>query len=188
MGNQTTQRDSNFKMTVVSVLHINVHIHMRCMHTCGHSHVVILANNEHAFPLRKHSHACKSTCIWKTHWLPKHTRTHAFVYCVWCMHSLASVWVPSVHNGFLVSQRRLSSTVALINFQEKERGTGKVRSVKVWLETKPQPADYFILGTGPQRPPCIFIWRSAPPLLACSCQLGFSSPSVPLAFLRLLLS
>lgn len=92
--------------------------------------------------------------------LTSQSSTHTFVY--WWMHSLAPVWVPSVRNGFLVAQRDASVPHLLLSTFRRRRRR-KVRSVKVWLETKPQPADYFILGTGPQRPPCIFICRSAPP-------------------------
>lgn len=141
-----------------------------------HGHVVIPTNNEHACLLKKHPRAEA---------YEKHADfpTHTFVLCVWCMHSLAPLWGPSAHNGFLVAQS-LISTVALINFQEKEK-RGKVRSVKVWLETKPQPADYFILGTGPQRPPYMFIWWSSSPPAACPCQLSLSSASLPPSFLAL---
>lgn len=69
-------------------------------------------------------------------------------------------WVLCGCHLSIVAQKDAPVPQLLLSTFKRRR---KVRSVKVWLETKTQPADYFILGTGPQRPPCILICRSANP-------------------------
>lgn len=140
---------------------MQIHRH-ECMDTTGNSHVVILTVSVRADYKKK---------------VRNYTRTHI---CLLCMaHSFIGLCVGAIC-GFLVAQKKLpSSTVALITFHEKEKG--KVRSVKVWLGTKLQPAAYFILAqafkdhhaslSGDLHPlPC---------LAHASC---FSSPSLPLSF------
>lgn len=149
-----------FKIILASVLNANTQTWMHGYYrkqSCSHS------NSECAYWLQKKAQ--------------NYTRTHI---CLLCMaHSFIGLCVGAIC-GFLVAQKKLpSSTVALITFHEKEKG--KVRSVKVWLGTKLQPAAYFILAqafkdhhaslSGDLHPlPC---------LAHASC---FSSPSLPLSF------
>lgn len=58
---------------------MQIHRH-ECMDTTGNSHVVILTVSVRADYKKSY----------------KIIQEHTFVYCVWCIHSLASVWVPSV--------------------------------------------------------------------------------------------
>lgn len=60
-------------------IYTRTHAHTR-MHAYMDKVVVILANNEHAFPLKTHTHA-KANAYEK----PAHIHTHTFVYCA-CIH------------------------------------------------------------------------------------------------------
>lgn len=143
-----------FKILLASVLNANTQTWMHGYYrkqSCSHS------NSECACWLQK-----ESTKLYENTHLS--TVYGAFIHWPLC----------GCHLWFLSGSEK-TPELNCCSYHLSWEGERKGKKCKSLIGNKATASSLLYTGTGLQRPPCIFIWRSAPPPLSCSCQLLFFS-------------